>query len=212
MLWLLLAAAIASSAALLFAVQPMAARMLLPVAGGTASVWTVAVLFFQSALLTGYAYAHLRLPVRRQMALHAAVLAGAVATLPLVLPEWSPPAQGVTAPWVAAMLLVGLGLPFFALAATAPLLQRWLAASDHPRAGDPYVLYRASNAGSLLGLLGYPALIEPRLGLSEQTHYWSISFSICAVLLLACTFVLGRTAFVTVKSLSTTWFLAGRPF
>ena len=191
MLWLLLAAAIASSAALLFAVQPMAARMLLPVAGGTASVWTVSVLFFQSALLAGYAYAHLRLPVRRQMALHVVLLAGAVATLPLVLPEWSPPAQGVTAPWVAAMLLVGLGLPFLALAATSPLLQRWLAASDHPRAGDPYVLYRASNAGSLLGLLAYPVLIEPRLGLSEQTHYWSVGFSGCAVLLIACAALLG---------------------
>src|SRR5918999_3450848 len=182
-------AALLISAALVFAVQPMLARMLLPVVGGTPALWTVALAFFQVALLLGYGYAHLSVRLlgpRRQPLVHAALLLATCALLPIGVPEWEPPSGGSTAAWVAAALAVAVGLPFVLLSATAPLLQRWFADLAHPRAADPYFLYRASNAGSLVGLLSYPVLVEPRLGLEAQAAVWSAVYGVLAVLIGVC--------------------------
>lgn len=182
-------AALLVGAALVFAVQPMLARMLLPVVGGTPALWTVALAFFQVALLLGYGYAHLSLRLlgpRRQPLVHAALLLATCALLPIGVPAWSPPTGGSTAAWVAAALAVGAGLPFVLLAATAPLLQGWFARLEHPRAHDPYFLYRASNVGSLAGLLSYPVLVEPRLGLEGQALAWSTTYGVLVLLIGAC--------------------------
>lgn len=182
-------AALLVGAALVFAVQPMLARMLLPVVGGTPALWTVALAFFQVALLLGYGYAHLSLRLlgpRRQPLVHAALLLATCVLLPIAIPAWSPPAGGSTAAWVAAALAVAVGLPFVLLAATAPLLQGWFARLDHPRARDPYFLYRASNAGSLVGLLSYPVLVEPRLGLEGQALAWSAVYGVLVLLIGVC--------------------------
>ena len=175
-------------AALLFAIQPFAARQALPVFGGSPAVWNTAVMFFQTVLLLGYIYAHLlttRLSFRTQVVVHGVVLSGAVA-LPIGLGTGA--ALGDT-PGVWALLgllAVGVGLPFFAVSSAGPLVQRWFGATDHPSAHDPYFLYAASNAGSFVGLLAYPFLIEPALSVSEQAVGWRIGFAVFAALLLAC--------------------------
>ena len=124
------------SAFLLFAVQPMFTRMVLPLLGGAPAVWNTAVVFFQATLLGGYLYAHLSarfLGLRRQTAVHAVVLLLAFAALPVTVAEvWLPPAEAQQIPWLLALLTVSVGLPFFAVSATAPLLQRWFAQTDHP--------------------------------------------------------------------------------
>jgi hypothetical protein len=174
---------------LLFAVQPMIARMLLPRLGGAPSVWTVSVLFFQSALLAGYAYAHWisRRAPAAQLATHAALLLAALAALPFHLAGGAP-GVGTLAPalWLLRALLLAVGFPFFVLAAGAPLLQRWRTWSPHPAAADPYFLYSASNAGSLLALCAYPVLIEPALGLARQRIVWAGGYVVYALLALAC--------------------------
>jgi hypothetical protein len=167
------------SAALLFVVQPMIAKRLLPFLGGTPAVWTTCMLFFQTALLAGYGYAHLavrQLGTRTLMLVHLAVLAGAGLVLPIAdnipAPEGASPVL-----WVLRNLAVTVGPPFLALAATAPLLQRWFAVSGHAAAGDPYFLYAASNLGSLLALIGYPLVIEPWLTLREQGMAWMVGYA-----------------------------------
>jgi hypothetical protein len=164
-------------AALLFLVQPMVARMVLPSLGGAPAVWNTTQVFFQAALLLGYAYAHLsirRLTARSQVALHAALLLAPVVVLPLAMPSgWTPPTAASPVSWLLALLTVAVGLPFFVLAASGPLLQHWFAGSGHRAARDPYFLFAASNLGSMLGLLGYPALVEPTLGLGHQSRYWT---------------------------------------
>jgi len=185
------------SAALLFAVQPMVARFVLPVLGGSPAVWTVSVLFFQAALLLGYLYVHLgvrRLGVRRMALVHGVLLLLPALVLPLAVPDGRGPGEGSPSLWLLALLATTVGLPFFVLAATAPLLQRWLAGTNHPEAADPYVLYRASNLGSLVGLLAYPLVLEPQLGLETQGVAWSVGYGVLAVLLLACAAVVVRLA------------------
>jgi predicted methyltransferase len=188
---------LALSAGLVFMVQPMFARFVLPMLGGTPAVWTTAMLFFQSALLLAYLYAHWstrRFGPRRQAALHLALVAAALLVLPIGVPGgWSPPAEGSPVPWLLAMLVVSVGLPFFVVSATAPLLQSWLAATDHPDAGDPYFLYRASNVGSVVGLLAYPALVERELALEEQSWLWSAGYGLFGLLLIACAVALWRS-------------------
>lgn len=185
------ATAIFLNAALLFAVEPMFTKMVLPLLGGTPSVWNTCLLFFQGALLAGYGYAHLTsrwLPVPRQAALHLALLAAAVATLPVALPPGAaPPPSGASAQaigWLLARLTTVLGVPFVLLAAGAPLLQRWFAATRHPSASNPYFLYVASNLGSFAALLAYPVLIEPRLRLGEQSVRWAQGYGALVVLVL----------------------------
>jgi hypothetical protein len=174
------------SALLLFAVQPMFAKMVLPSLGGAPSVWSVAMVFFQGALLAGYGYAHLiarRLSVAQGALVHLAVLATAALTLPIGLAHGfgTPPSSGVGL-WLIALFAASIGLPFVALSASAPLLQSWFAASGHPRARNPYVLYAASNLGSFAALLLYPLAIESRLPLRLQSWAWSAGFAGLAVL------------------------------
>lgn len=178
------------SAALLFAVQPMMAKLVLPLLGGAPAVWNTAMLFFQSALLAGYAYAHGIARCFRpgaQVALHLAILAAGFFFLPLSLPEgWSPPTEQTPILWLLGVLSVSVGLPFVALSATAPLLQSWFSRSGHGAAADPYFLYAASNLGSILALLAYPFLIEPALAVSRQRLAWSMLYVVLALLVALC--------------------------
>ena len=133
------------SAGLMFLIQPMFAKFMLPLLGSTPAVWNSAMLFFQTALLAGYLYAHestRRLGVRRQAALHVGLLLLPLLVLPVGVPDgWIPPAEGNPVPWLLGLLAVAVGLPFFVVSTTAPLLQRWLAGTHHPAAEDPYFLY-----------------------------------------------------------------------
>jgi hypothetical protein len=177
------------SALLLFTIQPMFTKMILPRLGGAPAVWSVAMVFFQTALLLGYAYAHfLARTLRPQHAafVHLAVLACALVTLPIGIAHGFavPPETGVVL-WLFALIAASIGLPFVALAASAPLLQSWFASTDHPQARNPYVLYAASNLGSFAALLAYPFLIEPLSTLSGQTGLWSVGYAVLCVLLAA---------------------------
>jgi hypothetical protein len=187
---------LALSAALLFSVQPMFAKMVLPLLGGTPAVWNTSMVFFQAALLAGYAYAHYStqlLDVRRQSILHLVVLVAAFVVLPVaVATDWSPPMEATPAPWLLALLTVSIGLPFFALSATAPLLQKWFSHTYHTDASNPYFLYAASNLGSIAALLAYPILIEPFLGLAEQSQTWTIAYAGLVSLMVACAWLLRR--------------------
>ncbi len=156
------AAAIFLSAFLLFQVQPLAGKELLPWFGGSAAVWSACLLFFQAVLFLGYLYAHLigtRLAPRRQGIVHLGLLALALAFLPIAAgAAWKPPDQSLPVPRILAFLAATLGLPYFLLSANGPLLQRWYTLRSP---GAPWRLYALSNAGSLLGLLSYPILVEP---------------------------------------------------
>ena len=165
-------AAIFVSAALLFMVQPMFTKMVLPRLGGAPSVWSVAIVFFQGALLAGYAYAHWLTryaPGRASIVIHLVVTAAAVFALPLsIATGWARPPESGETLWLMGLFAASIGLPFFALAANSPLLQAWFARTDHPAANDPYFLYAASNIGSFLALVSYPSVIEPFVGLRDQ--------------------------------------------
>lgn len=178
------------SAYLLFLVQPMVVRSILPLLGGGPGVWNTCMVFFQGALLAGYLYAHLlasRLGLRAQLACHAAALLGIAAlSLPIGLPDWTPVGEESAAKWALILAAVSVGAPFFMLAATGPLLQSWFTRTSHAAAANPYPLYAASNAGSLLALLGYPLFIEPHLSLSAQRGVWSWAYAGFAALVIGC--------------------------
>lgn len=182
-------AALFLSALLLFAIEPMFAKMVLPRLGGAAAIWSVAMVFFQSALLLGYAYAHL---LSRALApwpaalVHLGLLAIAAATLPVSIAQGfeTAPQQGLEL-WLLALFAVSIGLPFVALAATAPLLQSWFAASGHPQSANPYLLYAASNLGSFVALITYPFVVEPLLTLRTQIQLWSLGYLLLTLLILA---------------------------
>jgi hypothetical protein len=185
------------SAALLFMVQPMFTKLALPRFGGAPSVWSVAIVFFQTALLAGYAYAHWLTRYasgRLSVALHLVVMIAAVAALPpAIAGGWDRPPAGTEPLWLIALFTVSIGLPFFALAANSPLLQAWFARTDHPAARDPYFLYAASNIGSFLALVSYPTLIEPLVRLGDQARFWSAGFCLLLALLIACGILLWRS-------------------
>jgi hypothetical protein len=185
------------SAVLLFAVQPMVARFVLPTFGSAPSVWAVALVFFQAVLLLGYLYAHLsssRLGPRRALSLHAVLLVVPALVLPLGVPAVSADVSTESPAWALLVLLAAsVGLPFFVVSSTAPLLQRWLVHTDHPAGRDPYFLYRASNFGSVIGLVSYPLLVEPRLRLDDQGQLWSWGYGVLVVLLLGCAAVVWRS-------------------
>ena len=168
------------SALLLFSVQPMFAKMVLPVLGGSPSVWAVAVFFFQAALLVGYCYAHLlinKAPPRMTGTIHLAVCLLALVCLPIALPSsWGEPPPGEPYLWQLGLFTVAIGLPFLAVSANAPLLQAWFARTGHPHGHDPYFLYAASNLGSLIALLGYPFVLEPAFGLKALSGFWAFGF------------------------------------
>jgi hypothetical protein len=181
------------AAGLLFSVQPMIARIVLPRLGGAPAVWTTCMLFFQVALLAGYGYAHVatdRLGVRRQTVVHPPLLLLSFLFLPIAASpgsasQWFEPASDPT--WkLLGWLARTAGLPFFTVATTAPLLQCWFAATGHRSSRDPYFLYAASNAGSFAALVGYPLWVERRLRLVEQSAAWSAGFGVLAVLVALC--------------------------
>ncbi len=190
-------ATILLSAALLFSVQPLFAKVVLPTLGGAPAVWSVALVFFQAALLAGYFYAHVLttyLPGTRSVVLHLVVMTIATLALPLGIAEgWGrPPSQG-TELWLLGLFTVSIGLPFFALSANAPLLQAWFARTGHPSAKDPYFLYAASNVGSFTSLLSYPFLIEPLMRVSQQQSIWSALFILLIVMIAGCAALLLRS-------------------
>jgi hypothetical protein len=191
----LFAAAIFTSAFLLFWVQPLFAKMILPLLGGAPSVWATAMMFFQLVLLAGYGYAHLLThrinSLRGQVMIHGAVVAAGLMFLPFAVPAHvTPPSDGSPIAWLVGLLAVCVGWPFFALSASAPLLQAWFARGRG--AADPYFLYAASNAGSLLALLAFPVALEPNLTLAGQGHAWRGGYWILLVLLTAIGAVLLR--------------------
>ncbi len=190
-------AAIFVSAALLFMVQPMFTKMVLPRFGGAPSVWSVAMVFFQAALLAGYAYAHWLTRYagsRASVVIHLTVMSAAAFALPLSIAEgWGRPPAAGEALWLIGLFAASIGLPFFALAANGPLLQAWFARTDHPDAKDPYFLYAASNVGSFLALLSYPIAVEPFVRLGDQARFWSLGFYLLIALLAACGALLWRS-------------------
>lgn len=182
-------AALFLSATLLFAVQPMFAKMVLPRLGGAPGVWSVALVFFQGVLLAGYTYAHLlirHVGPKAGAFIHMAVMIVGALFLPLALAAgWGRPPDDGQILYLLGLFGVSVGLPFFALSANAPLLQAWYARTGAPGGEDPYFLYGASNLGSFIALLGYPFLIEPMLTLTEQTNSWSIAYVVLLVLIAA---------------------------
>jgi hypothetical protein len=186
----LYAAAIFLSAALLFAVQPMFTKMVLPRFGGAPSVWSVAMVFFQALLLVGYIYAHVLtryLPARAAIVTHVVVLIVAAFALPLAIAaSWGRPPPVGEAFWLIGLFAASIGLPFFALSANGPLLQAWFARTGHPAAGNPYFLYAASNVGSFLALVSYPVVVEPLIRLGAQSRLWSAGFVLLIALIAAC--------------------------
>lgn len=170
---------------LLFQVQPMVARMVLPKLGGAPAVWNSAMLVYQALLLAGYAYAHWlgRFTLRRQAAIHLALFVAAALWLPIGIAQIAPPAAGQEALWVPLLLLASIGPVFLVVSAQAPLMQRWFAADS--RAGDPYYLYAASNLGSFAGLISYPALVEPNLPLATQSWGWTAGYALLVLLVAA---------------------------
>ncbi|MDX6269399.1 MAG: hypothetical protein QOD28_622, partial [Acidobacteriota bacterium] len=191
-LTVLYAATLFASASLLFWVQPMLAKMLLPLLGGTPAVWNTCMLFFQAMLLAGYAYALVIsrwLTLRQQVAVHALLLVVTALTFPILISEAtvrSVPREGNPSLWLLWSLLTTVGLPFFAVSTNSPLLQKWFAETRQESSRDPYFLYAASNAGSLLALLSYPLVVEPRLTLGAQSRLWSLGYALLLVLLAAC--------------------------
>ena len=187
------------SATLLFWIQPLFTKLLLPGVGGAAAVWSTAILFFQVTLLMGYLYVHLLTRIRSpiaQVALHLIVLTIAALFLPPALPEgWRPLDPGSPIQSVLLVMILTIGPPFFVISATAPLLQRWLAYLGE-RGGigavDPYVLYAASNLGSLIALFSFPFFIEPFFLAGEQLQAWSAGFLLLGVMIAGLGVVLWR--------------------
>jgi hypothetical protein len=186
----LYSATLVLSAFLLFSIQPMLGKMLLPILGGSPSVWNTAMVFFQVTLLAGYAYAHLSakfLDYRNQIILHIAVLSVFLFVLPVSLPEvMLNPQTTNPALWQLGIMAIIAGGPFFALAGTAPLLQKWFTRTPHPDADNPYFLYAASNAGSMTALLLYPFIIQPSMGLVSQSLNWASGYLLLITMMIVC--------------------------
>lgn len=190
------AAALFTSAYLLFWLQPLIGKMLLPLLGGAPSVWNTCMVFFQALLLAGYAYALFisqRFRLRNQALFHITLVLAAAFFLPFAISDRmlsSVPTQGNPTFWLLGVLFITVGFPFFILSATAPLLQRWFSHSSHRSAKDPYFLYAVSNAGSMLSLLAFPFLLEPGLDLKRQSLYWALGYVLLAVLIGCCAAIL----------------------
>jgi hypothetical protein len=186
--FVLYAVTIGLSATLLFLVQPMVALMMLPRLGGAPAIWNTAVVFYQFLLLLGYLYAHIvntRLSAGSQVFLHAVIILLSFLVLPIVLPaEWVPPTASTPLFGVLQVLFVTVGVPFFVVSTTSPLLQSWFSRTHHQTDRDPYFLYVASNTGSLVALLAYPFLVQPHLSLPMQSSVWTLGYGIFAVLVL----------------------------
>lgn len=182
------------SAALLFLMEPMFAKMTLPVLGGTSAVWATCMLFYQAMLLAGYAFANVvtrRLSYLRQSQLFLVLAFATLIILPFSFPaDRVPPVGRNPIPWLLMILVGAVGLPFFVMSTIAPTLQKWFEGIGHERSGDPYFLYAASNVGSMLGLLSYPILIEPRFRLAEQARLWEFGYVALVILMIVCAITL----------------------
>jgi hypothetical protein len=198
----LFAVALFVSAFLLFVLQPMIGKMLLPKLGGTPAVWNTCMVFFQALLLAGYCYAHLattKLKPQRQILLQLFFLLLPLSTIPIVVSHANvPPSDGNPVLWLLGSLALSVGLPFLVLSTSAPLLQKWFALTRHVSAADPYYLYAASNLGSMTALLSYPLVIEPYLTLRadrwlSQSWLWSIGYGLFIVLTAACALAVWRS-------------------
>src|SRR5712672_758108 len=189
--------AIFVSALLLFSVQPLFTKMVLPRLGGSPAVWSVAMVFFQSLLLGGYAYAHYLMQLRNRIIpviVHLVLLVIALLTLPLSIASgWGDPPTSGYAFWLLGLFAVSIGLPFFALAANNPLLQAWFVRTGHPNGPDPYFLYASSNIGSFLALLSYPVLLEPMFTLRTQNLIWTGGYGLLIILIASCGVLLLRS-------------------
>jgi hypothetical protein len=186
-----------ASAALVFLVEPMVAKLVLPLLGGSPSVWNTSLAFFQAALLAGYTYAHVlqRLrSVRAQALVHGAALLLAALALPLRVNEFfGPPSSTHPNLWLLGVLAVSIGAPFAVLSATAPLVQAWHARTLGAEEGkEPYVLYAASNLGSLLALLAYPVIVEPLTTVHGQTAGWTWGYACFGLLMASLAFLVSR--------------------
>ena len=196
-LLLLFGATMFLSALLLFWIQLVVAKMLLPRLGGTPAVWNTCMLFFQVLLLAGYSYVLVTtawISARKQAVLQISLLLLSSLYLPITLAgDFASVAAGNNpALWLFGYLLSSIGLPIFVISTTSPLLQKWFTRTDHPAANDPYFLFAVSNAGSLVGLLSYPFLLEPNLNLSFQNRLWVVIYVVFSILSLACVLVLWR--------------------
>jgi hypothetical protein len=180
-------AAIFNGAFLLFAVQPVIAKAILPWFGGSAAVWSLCLFFFQALLLGGYLYAHLLVRYcggRIQALVHIALAGAALAALPIIPdPSWKPAGNENPVPLILGLLATTVGLPYFVLSATSPLVQLWYSRLE--RTHLPYRLFALSNLASLAALLAYPAAIEPFIGLAQQAWIWSGGYTLFAVLIAA---------------------------
>ena len=194
----LFAATLFVSASLLFWIQPLFAKMVLPLLGGSPSVWNTAMVFFQAVLLAGYGYAHLLIRQcgqRSQILLHLGLLAVTALALPIsVAHGWRPDTGTPPTLWLLGLLGASIGAPFFAVSATAPLLQRWFSHTGHPHAHDPYFLYGASNLGSILALLAFPFALEPLLSSHAQALAWTLGFAVLALGIAGCGGLVWRRA------------------
>ena len=192
----LFAGTLFTSASLMFVLQPLFGKLLLPLLGGSPAVWNTCMVFYQSLLFLGYWYAHTlstRMPVNRQILLHASVMLLSLLALPVALPEQlQPPTDSNPTFWLLWTLFLAIGLPFFVVSTTAPLLQKWFAQVGHQSSHDPYFLYAASNTGSLIALLSYPFLLEPKLGLAAQKLDWSFGYGLLCLLIAACAVMLWK--------------------
>lgn len=195
------AATLFLSAFLLFSVQPFFAKLVLPRLGGSPGVWSVAMVFFQTMLLFGYGYAHLlstRLSLRNAAIVHLAVMATALAFLPVEIPAgWSEPPQTGQTLWLLGLFTVSIGLPFFAVSANGPLLQAWFSKTGHRHAADPYFLYGASNIGSFASLILYIIVLEPLLTVTNQSLAWSGGFVALGFAIAGCGFLVSSNKVVT---------------
>ena len=185
------------SASLMFVLQPLFGKLLLPLLGGSPAVWNTCMVFYQSILFLGYLYAHTistRFDQHRQIQIHAVIILISFLALPVALPENTvPPTESNPTFWLLWTLFLAIGLPYFVVSTTAPLVQKWFANVGHHTSHDPYYLYAASNTGSLIALLSYPFLLEPAIGLANQKTYWSIGYLMLCLLVAACAFVLWKT-------------------
>lgn len=191
------AATLFVSATMLFLVQPMVGKMILPLLGGTPAVWNTCMVFFQAVLLAGYAYAHVTtrwLGLKRQALLHAVLLLTMLMVLPIAVGRATrPPTNDQPVFWLLWQLLLCVGLPFFVVSTTSPLLQKWFSGTGHRDAKDPYFLYAAGNVGSLLALLGYPLLLQPIMTLTQQSRFWSMGYGVLIVMVLMCALIAWRS-------------------
>jgi len=201
----LFALTVFASAGLVFLVQPMVAKLVLPLLGGSPSVWNTSMAFFQLALLAGYFYAHLlqRIPsVRGQAMTHVAALVVAAVALPLRVNGLAgPPSSEHPNLWLLSVLALSIGAPFAILSATAPLVQAWYARTLGAAEGkEPYVLYAASNFGSLIALLAYPIVVEPLTTLAGQRYGWSAGYGLFVLVIGTLALAVARSASVSAET------------